>query len=975
MIPLRNKRGTGREAQEAEVKCGPQKLAKIEVTAAARTDMVVRQRHGAPWYAIALLNLAAGRVHASSPHRHLSEPALSLTAGTHLVTFTEDGVFPNDYPVQDGDWAGTDSFSLPPDGDGFSFEIIHFGGVWYHSSTGAPTTVPIAAGAIHTLILNADLTLSSGGAMRKVVPPAEPPLPSLPPLSPPRPSPPPAPPPSPPPLSPPPPPPSPPPMPPMPPLAPGAVYVRNGDELRSALTGLATEIILADGTYTGSGDADVLQINKDITIRAQNPGQAVLDGENTRRVISIASGTVVLDGLVITRGYVNSAQEDLSTCQYGDQFTCSSKGGGGVYISGGTSTFMACQILSNIAMKGSAQGMFGGGMYITGQNTQVAIRSSQISGNHAYEHGGGMIIHDGVVTVEQTTISDNKSRFGGGVFHYGGRSTFTSCEISFNTANSNGGRGGGVLLEGGTSTFTSCQILSNRVWLEYYNFALGNGGGIANYGGSVTMSRTLVSGNIARSGSNISPVAGLTYYTLPTPPGYWLPNSDCVANRGPCPMSGPGFEHCDAALCSVTSGTASNSWTPTHCPAPVFIQPCEWQNDACATGSDECLLGKKVFFVAYFPVDVPVFPYPCVAGYLGSNESAHQISSDCAGKCPGGSYCPTAVTLTAIPCTPGSYCPEGASAPLPCAKGTYSNATNLTSASECAGADPGHFAPTGSTQQTTCAAGTIAPMGRSAACANCPAGMFQDAEGATACKVCTDGYYCAEGAAAALPCPSGTTKPKGLSSAMTSVNECLICPKGTFCPVGSASATNCSAGTYSDQLQQEVCTACNAGTYQDVEGATACKACEAGSYCPPGAAAPLPCNGGTYSSANSNAALADCTVVDAGYFATTGSTAQAACAKGTYTDASTDPKDKCTACAGGTYQDGEGATACKACDAGSYCPVGAVSCDAAIERERPHAEPCSVTPHCCRAETIMGLLCSVAGRASAVQCWHVLERD
>ena len=60
-------------------------------------------------------------------------------------------------------------------------------------------------------------------------------------------------------------------------------------------------LVLADGTYTGSG-SDVLTISKDITIRAQNAGQAILDGENTRRVIKINSGTVVLEGLKITKG-------------------------------------------------------------------------------------------------------------------------------------------------------------------------------------------------------------------------------------------------------------------------------------------------------------------------------------------------------------------------------------------------------------------------------------------------------------------------------------------------------------------------------------------------------------------------------------------------------------------------------------------------------------------------------------------------
>ena len=61
------------------------------------------------------------------------------------------------------------------------------------------------------------------------------------------------------------------------------------------------ELVLADGTYTGSG-SNVLEIDKDITIRALNPGQAALDGGNARRVIYITSGTVALNGLKVTKG-------------------------------------------------------------------------------------------------------------------------------------------------------------------------------------------------------------------------------------------------------------------------------------------------------------------------------------------------------------------------------------------------------------------------------------------------------------------------------------------------------------------------------------------------------------------------------------------------------------------------------------------------------------------------------------------------
>lgn len=64
-------------------------------------------------------------------------------------------------------------------------------------------------------------------------------------------------------------------------------------------------LLLQDGTYTGSGTT-MLTVSKSITLRAQTPGQAVLDGQNARRVLRVSSGTVVVDGLSITRGSVSA---------------------------------------------------------------------------------------------------------------------------------------------------------------------------------------------------------------------------------------------------------------------------------------------------------------------------------------------------------------------------------------------------------------------------------------------------------------------------------------------------------------------------------------------------------------------------------------------------------------------------------------------------------------------------------------------
>jgi len=68
---------------------------------------------------------------------------------------------------------------------------------------------------------------------------------------------------------------------------------------------VSCELVLADGVYTGSG-TNVLAIVKSVTIRAQNAGQVVLDGENGRSVVQISAGAVVLDGLHVTRGLVST---------------------------------------------------------------------------------------------------------------------------------------------------------------------------------------------------------------------------------------------------------------------------------------------------------------------------------------------------------------------------------------------------------------------------------------------------------------------------------------------------------------------------------------------------------------------------------------------------------------------------------------------------------------------------------------------
>lgn len=94
----------------------------------------------------------------------------------------------------------------------------------------------------------------------------------------------------------------------LPPYPPGTWVVQPGaGTLQAALDNAADGdiLVLKDGIYTGSG-SNVLEISKSITIRAQHGGQAVLDGENARLVVTIYSGTISLEGLNVTKGSVSA---------------------------------------------------------------------------------------------------------------------------------------------------------------------------------------------------------------------------------------------------------------------------------------------------------------------------------------------------------------------------------------------------------------------------------------------------------------------------------------------------------------------------------------------------------------------------------------------------------------------------------------------------------------------------------------------
>ena len=325
---------------------------------------------------------------------------------------------------------------------------------------------------------------------------------------------------------------------------------------------------------------------------------------------------------------------------------------------------------------------------------------------------------------------------------------------------------------------------------------------------TLTVQTTLLRDNLAPLGKNLYLGTGTTTaYVLPAPPGHWVPATRCEIWR-----------EADAeALCATNYTENVNPCqdvsSSSACPLATESQPCNWRNDPS-------LLGEVVYALPLSPHDShdEALPAPCSIGLLGGNGSdpGEQTSATCAGLCPAGSFCADEATVQPIVCPKGHFCPEGASMPMPCAEGTYSDEIGLSRAAQCTQTDPGFYAIAGSTRQTECAVGTAQPDAGKGSCNKCEAGTFQDNEGQSSCRICSVGSFSAN-ILSCEKCQVGEYCPEGSKT-------------GSLCPIGSTTAgrgaqsfgeCGCRAGTYDAALGDEItCKQCNADMLCESTGVT-----------------------------------------------------------------------------------------------------------------------------------------------------------
>src|SRR5690606_27737536 len=78
------------------------------------------------------------------------------------------------------------------------------------------------------------------------------------------------------------------------------------------------------------------------------------------------------------------------------------------------------------------------------------------------DFGGGIYNYEGTLTINNSTVSDNRaSRSGGGIYNYEGTLTINNSTFSGNSAHGAFGIGGGIVNDEGTLTISNSIIANN----------------------------------------------------------------------------------------------------------------------------------------------------------------------------------------------------------------------------------------------------------------------------------------------------------------------------------------------------------------------------------------------------------------------------------------------------------------------------------------------------------------------------------
>jgi len=212
-------------------------------------------------------------------------------------------------------------------------------------------------------------------------------------------------------------------------------------------------VLVADGTYTGSGNKNIDFNAKKITVKSENGAfHTVIDCENEGRSFYFHSdeGSYSrLEGFTLINGNPVDGY------------------GGAIYFSNSSPTIVDCIISGNTI--GDSDG---GGIFCANSNPHIA--NCAIYYNSTNQNGGGLFCTESNPQISTSTISGNSAQLnGGGIYCVDSYPHFSNCSFSQNIAQK---KGGGLYCRNSSPILNNCTITSNAAVL--------GGGGIRCYANS-----------------------------------------------------------------------------------------------------------------------------------------------------------------------------------------------------------------------------------------------------------------------------------------------------------------------------------------------------------------------------------------------------------------------------------------------------------------------------------------------------------
>ena len=233
-------------------------------------------------------------------------------------------------------------------------------------------------------------------------------------------------------------------------------------------------VLVADGTYTGTGNRDVDFDGKAIVVRSETGATAtVIDCEGAGRGFQFLREETAdsrLEGFTVTNGY-------------------SETDGGAIYCRSSSPTIRDCTIAGNTASTGG-----GIGCYLS----SPLVENCVIEENFSYEKGGAIYCRESSPTLSNCFVERNSSAsFRGGIYcEDASCPEIIDCVISENRVNNWVKGGGGILCSNSSDArIVNCLVQSNRA---------GYGGGIQCIESSPLISRCTILENNADWGGGIN---------------------------------------------------------------------------------------------------------------------------------------------------------------------------------------------------------------------------------------------------------------------------------------------------------------------------------------------------------------------------------------------------------------------------------------------------------------------------------------